>query len=75
MSRSVYDDKKWRALRAAIRKAGAPCARCGSKKRIELHHVKSLANGGDPFDSDNLLPLCNKCHRQEHSKATPTAKR
>ena len=37
-------------------------------KRVEVHHVKHLADGGTD-DMDNLICLCYDCHRARHASA------
>lgn len=42
-----------------------PCAACRRPGPSDPHHVKSRgAGGGDT--SDNLLPLCRRCHQEWH---------
>jgi len=54
---------------------GQPCASCGSKKDIEMHHlrhIKSINLKLNPFDSlmakinRKQIPLCAKCHKEVH---------
>lgn len=44
------------------------CHKCGSHegKSINIHHVIPLADGGTN-DYNNLVPLCNHCHRDWHT--------
>ena len=39
------------------------CARCGSEKNIEMHHMIPLAMGGNT-DPRNCISLCRDCHTQ-----------
>jgi len=41
---------------------GERCAKCGARKRVEVHHIKPVVYGGTD-DLENLIPLCRKCHR------------
>lgn len=44
------------------------CARCGSTKRLEVHH-KNLSNFyEDDHVESNLIVLCIYCHRNLHKK-------
>jgi 5-methylcytosine-specific restriction endonuclease McrA len=43
------------------------CNRC-RKPAALVHHIVSLAEGGDRFDSKNLQSLCAKCHTAIHSR-------
>jgi 5-methylcytosine-specific restriction endonuclease McrA len=29
---------------------------------VDVDHIKALADGGEPFDFDNLRSLCHACH-------------
>jgi len=43
------------------------CQECGSKNKLECHHIKPIALGGTN-ELSNLITLCHDCH----SKAHPT---
>ena len=45
---------------------GNKCEKCGSKKKLQVHHLnyKSIGNEGD----EDLMLLCNKCHGGEHGR-------
>ena len=69
--REVYDTGRWRALRAAVLlRAGHQCARCRKAGRRVLatlvHHVVPIRQGGDPWEAENLEPLCRRCHDETH---------
>jgi N6-L-threonylcarbamoyladenine synthase len=41
------------------------CQHCGkSKVKLHVHHIESRMTGGDR--PDNLITLCDKCHREYH---------
>jgi 5-methylcytosine-specific restriction endonuclease McrA len=53
----------WQNARAAARKRdGERCRQCGSTDRLEVHHIKPLAEGGDRYELSNLTTLCHDCH-------------
>ena len=54
-----------------LERARRRCARCGGVGRLEVHHRQPLAAGGDPFNADNLLALCRKCHFAEEPGRRP----
>jgi 5-methylcytosine-specific restriction endonuclease McrA len=60
----VIRDKRWPALRlAAKRRDGWTCRDCGSKRRLEVHHVKRVRDFPElAFALDNLKTLCGACH-------------
>ena len=35
------------------------CVYCGSKERLELHHID--------YEEQNIIVLCRKCHTKQHS--------
>ena len=44
-----------------IGRAGGRCEKCGSKKRLDIHHRTEIYNGGSD-DPKNLIVLCQNCH-------------
>lgn len=42
---------------------GVICSRCGTMKRIEIHHIKPLMKGGKN-EIGNIMFLCHKCHSE-----------
>lgn len=48
-----------------------PCLACQENKIIEIHHVKTRGSGGgdDPW---NVIPLCQKCHKEWHDNGRIT---
>lgn len=46
---------------------GYRCARCGKLGALEVHHKKHRSKGRDDR-MENLIPLCNACHRREHGE-------
>lgn len=61
----IYDDKRWKEARADFAASDLLCHHCNTEPWTQLHHVKPLRAGGEPFQRDNLLPLCDFCHRKE----------
>ncbi len=43
------------------------CERCGSRTKVELHHILPVSMGGTDTP-DNHLWLCRCCHVKEHSE-------
>lgn len=64
MSDRDWDSPEYKAYRAAVRKRdGYKCVRCGSRRRLQVHHVKRFADeDGLRFDPRNGATLCKKCH-------------
>ena len=44
------------------------CQICGSTEKPEGHHIFDFSFGGAP-DSDNIITLCNECHKKVHKGA------
>ena len=63
IGKTIYAGKRWRAVRKAVLdRDGWKCRRCGGRGRMEVHHQKPLAEGGDPFALDGLESICRGCH-------------
>ena len=63
----VYRTKRWRETRRlALARDGHRCRSCGSAGRLEVHHVRPLRDGGEPYDLSNLQTKCRSCHVREH---------
>ena len=67
----VYNKKEWREVSKKLRKEVGHCERCGSKYRLQVHHVFPLQwseNDTLEFDSWSeitdvpLQVLCHTCH-------------
>jgi len=46
------------------------CYFCGSGENVELHHIIFRRIGGTN-EPDNLIPLCDSCHKKFHSLVDP----
>jgi 5-methylcytosine-specific restriction endonuclease McrA len=45
---------------------GNRCRGCGASKALAVHHVVSLADGGEKYALNNLITLCRDCHDAQH---------
>lgn len=51
------------------RKFDCKCSLCGSKNRLEVHHIDHTGKTANPNNNiDNLQLLCEKCHGTIHGK-------
>ena len=58
---------RWRRLRRrCLDRDNWRCVKCESPARLEMHHKRSLADGGDPWSLDNVAMLCASCHIDAH---------
>ena len=58
--------RRWRRLRAfVLQRDGGRCVRCGSRVRLECHHVVPLASGGRD-EPANCRTHCVDCHNGLH---------
>jgi 5-methylcytosine-specific restriction endonuclease McrA len=64
---------EWKAIRLDIIQLRQSCERCGSIKRLEVHH-KTYARLFNEKLSDLEL-LCSTCHRKEHNIKSNKKKR
>jgi 5-methylcytosine-specific restriction enzyme A len=59
--------REWQAVRhAVLERDGWCCQHCGNRRRLEVHHVKRVADHPKlAFDPGNCLTLCTPCHTKE----------
>lgn len=66
-ARQIYNSREWRLLRRRVLNAcGWRCASCGRAGPLEIHHIRPLYLGGDPFAPENLEARCRMCHAHAH---------
>ena len=51
--------------RISMERHGWRCARCRSRRPLQIHHRKYRSHGGT-HEVDNLEPVCWDCHRVIH---------
>ena len=57
----------WQDIRQKVFETyGYRCMLCGSYEQINVHHVIPISRGGCN-DIENLVPLCQSCHKKLHS--------
>jgi len=76
---AFYSSEEWKAACVSVwHRDDAMCQRCGldhrninrQEKRFHIHHIKSFAMFPELRASpDNLILLCDTCHRWVHSRA------
>lgn len=68
---------KWnKARKVALERDNYQCQypACGSRHRLEVHHIRPLDAGGAPYALDNLLTLCRTHHILVEQQLRPTKK-
>jgi 5-methylcytosine-specific restriction endonuclease McrA len=67
-SPSFYGSSVWYQTRKRIlERDNSTCQHCGVQEdSVHVHHKEYKRNGGDESD-ENLITLCARCHRIEHS--------
>ena len=78
-TRDIYHSKEWTATRKAYITQHPICEDCLTRDQYttatEVHHIKPLSDGGDPYDTHNLRSLCHSCHMQTHGFKDNTRQR
>jgi len=66
-------DQSWRrtadwyeAREEALERDDNECQDCGTSDELHVHHIEPVNDGGDKFDTENLLTLCKEHHYDRH---------
>ena len=63
LQRAVYNRRRWSTTRRRQLTDHPMCQAEGCNDiACDVHHIKDLSEGGDPWDPANLLSLCHACH-------------
>ena len=66
-----YFTQHWLATRDAKRKQQRyKCEKCGSGKKLHVHHLTYTSKGREPLS--DLQLLCEKCHHTVHGRTAET---
>jgi len=64
-----YSRRPWRELREYVLSQNPICVMCQSRGLTvlaeEVDHIVPMSKGGEPYDLDNLQPLCKSCHSRK----------
>lgn len=66
--KEYYDHNYSHSFRLRIIRERKQCEKCGSINRLEVHHKTPISKDGELFNDNNVLLLCNKCHKKIHKK-------
>ena len=64
----IYNSKQWKRLRLYKLRLTPLCEYCDPARprpAAEVDHFTAIADGGAPFDLDNLRSACKRCHSQK----------
>ena len=65
------DADSYRQLCARVlERDGWRCQSCGSMQQLQVHHQQFRSHGGDDSE-ENLITLCDGCHKLLHRKSSP----
>lgn len=67
--RKIRSGWEWGKTRAHIHARDHTCVRCGSTRRLEVHHIVELVHGGSN-ELSNLELLCHHCHVRDGAGVT-----
>lgn len=72
-----YNTTAWRKLRAHVLRQAPLCRLCAGRglavPAVDVDHITPVADGGAPFDQNNLQALCHSCHSRK-TRADQTGK-
>lgn len=64
INKPIFRGYRWQYLSREIREKNPFCQRCFTRKsRLTVHHIHPWNMGGNN-DADNLLVLCDSCHKK-----------
>lgn len=77
---AIYNGTTWKRVRKmALVKANGLCERCLDMNEItyadEVHHIKPIKDGGNPYKLTNLMCVCRSCHKVLHEEIDNKKKR
>ena len=65
----ALNSRRWHAARrAALKRDGYRCRNCHRPGRLQVHHVRPLRDGGEPYLLSNLETYCRDCHINRHKR-------
>jgi len=58
----------YEARRSALERDDHSCQNsdCNTQEQLHVHHIEPVSEGGDKFDEDNLVTLCQEHHYDRH---------
>ena len=64
-----YRSAPWRQARLdALTRDNHQCQQCRSQTDLIVHHLIDRLSGGHPYQLNNLITLCRRCHGRLHAR-------
>ena len=64
-----YRSAPWRQARLdALSRDNHTCQQCRSQTDLTVHHLIDRLAGGHPYQLNNLMTLCRRCHGRHHAR-------
>jgi len=75
-TRRIYDHPAWRTVRKAVLERDSYTCRIATPgiclgHATDVDHIVTLANGGQPYDPDNLRAACHPCNASRRRPVYP----
>lgn len=59
----------WKSIAETVKdRDGNKCKRCGSNKRLHVHHLSYQHHGDELNHLEDLVTLCRTCHKEVHDE-------
>tara|TARA_R110002020_G_scaffold92169_6_gene223361 strand:+ start:7874 stop:8209 length:336 start_codon:yes stop_codon:yes gene_type:complete len=75
----LYNNSRWRKLRAMFYKRNPLCVHCKNNDRLRegnvVDHIIPISDGGEFYSFSNLQTLCTRCHAIKTQKEVAERKR
>jgi len=66
MSSGVRDGRWFRLRDRVLEEDGGVCQCCGGGRKISVHHIIPVSEGGGLLDHGNLVSICESCGKRVH---------
>lgn len=67
---AIYRTRRWQLLRRRVL-FEQPLCPCGAIA-VDVDHIRSLEQGGKPYERANLMGLCKACHGRKTKREQAT---
>ena len=61
----------WKSIAKYVKdRDGNRCVKCGTDRRLHVHHLNYQNHGDELHHLDDLICVCRKCHKEIHGNRT-----